>query len=102
VGGGCINCGRGWAAQPPMMCEAEQRSCPGRAVFWEATFDDGRQLFCECVCRASATSPAYGLVIIQRAEDKKVRRGSTRWVRAWEGKRKPANPSCPRPRVLPR
>lgn len=38
-GGGCINCGRGWAAQPLMMSEAEQQTL--EAIFWERTSTTG-------------------------------------------------------------
>jgi hypothetical protein len=37
----CINCGRsGMAAQPPMMCEAEQRTW--QAIFWAHDGDGGQ------------------------------------------------------------
>jgi hypothetical protein len=51
------SCGRGWAAQPPMMREAEQRTW--QAIFWERTSTTGGNGLARAsgVWRAGATSP---------------------------------------------
>jgi hypothetical protein len=51
------SCGRGWAAQPPMMREAEQRTW--QAIFWERASTTGGNGLARAsgVWRAGATSP---------------------------------------------